>query len=70
VPEVVRHGETGYLVQHTDELPDAIQACQFLDPERCRRVAQQRFSPERMVESYIATYRGILEGSCKLSQAA
>ncbi len=69
VPEVVRHGETGYLVQHADELADAIRACQHLDPERCRRLAQQRFSPERMVENYIAAYRGILEGACKLSQA-
>jgi glycosyltransferase involved in cell wall biosynthesis len=69
VPEVVRHGETGYLVQHADELADAIRACQLLDPDRCRRVAQQRFSPERMVENYIAAYRGILEGACKLSQA-
>jgi glycosyltransferase involved in cell wall biosynthesis len=70
VPEVVRHGETGYLVHHPDELADAIRACQLLDPERCRRVAQQRFSPERMLESYIAAYRGILESTCKLSQAA
>jgi hypothetical protein len=33
-------------------------------------VALQRFSPDRMVENYIATYRGILEGACRLSQAA
>ena len=70
LPEVVKQGETGFLVQHADELPDAIRACRFLEPERCRSVAQQRFSPERMVENYIATYRGILEGSWQLSRAA
>ena len=70
LPEVVKHGETGFLVQHPNELADAIRACRSLDPERCREVAHQRFLPERMVESYIATYRGILEGSCRLSHAA
>lgn len=70
LPEVVNNGETGFLVQHADQLPDAIRACGLLYPERCRQVARQRFSPERMVENYIATYRGILEGSCRLPQAA
>jgi glycosyltransferase involved in cell wall biosynthesis len=70
LPEVVRQGETGILVQHQDELADAIRACRSLDPERCRQMAQQRFSAHRMVENYIATYRGILEGACRLSQAA
>lgn len=70
LPEVVNDGETGFLVRNAEELPEAIRACRFLDPEQCRRIAQQRFSPERMVENYIATYRGILEGSWQLSQAA
>ena len=70
LPDIVKDGETGFLVHHPDELPDAIRACRFLDPEKCRRIAKQRFTPERMVENYLATYRGILEGSCQLSQAA
>lgn len=70
LPEVVSQGETGFLVQHEDELPDAIRACRSLDPERCRQIARERFSPGRMVENYIASYRGILEGACRLSQAA
>lgn len=69
LPEVLQHGETGFLVQHEDELPDAIRACQSLHPERCRQIARQRFSPERMIENYIASYRGILEGSCRMSPA-
>ena len=70
LPEVVQDGETGFLVRDADDLPDAIRACQSLDSEKCRRVALQRFSPDRMVENYIVTYRGILEGACRLSQAA
>lgn len=70
LPEVVQDGETGFLVRDADDLPDAIRACQSLDSEKCRTVALQRFSPDRMVENYIATYRGILEGACRLPQAA
>ena len=70
LPEVVKDGETGFLVGRPDQLSDAIQACRDLDTEKCRRAAKQRFSPDRMVENYIATYRGILEGACRLSQAA
>lgn len=70
LPEVVKNGETGFLVQHVDELPDAIQACGSIDSESCRAIAKQRFSPDRMVDNYIATYRGILEGACRLSQTA
>lgn len=70
LPEVVRQGETGFLVRDQDQLPDAIRACRSLDPEQCRQVARQCFSPDRMVESYIATYRGILEGACRLLHAA
>jgi glycosyltransferase involved in cell wall biosynthesis len=69
LPEVVQDGETGFLVERPDELSDAIQACRHLDREKCRRVAKQRFSPERMLENYVATYRGILEGACRVSQA-
>jgi glycosyltransferase involved in cell wall biosynthesis len=70
LPEVVQDGDTGFLVRDADDLPDAIRACQSLDSEKCRTVALERFSPDRMVENYISTYRGILEGACRLSQAA
>ena len=70
LPEVVQDGDTGFLVRDADDLPDAIRACQSLDSEKCRTVALERFSPDRMVENYISTYRGILEGACRFSQAA
>lgn len=69
LPEIVQHGETGFLLQHADELPEAIRAARHLDSEKCRSQARLRFTPDRMVEQYIATYRGILEGAWRLSQA-
>lgn len=70
LPEVVRHGDTGFLLQSADEMPEAIREARHLDAEKCRADARQRFTPDRMVEQYIATYRGILEGAWPLLQAA
>ena len=63
LPDVVSHGETGFIVQHADELPDAIRAYASLDPVECRRAAIERFSAGRMVEEYINTYAQIVAGS-------
>jgi glycosyltransferase involved in cell wall biosynthesis len=67
---LLKDQKVGFLVQQAAELPDAIHACQSLDPEDCRRVAEERFKSERMVEKYIASYQRILGDSCGLSRVA
>jgi glycosyltransferase involved in cell wall biosynthesis len=69
-PELVEHGKTGFLVEHTSELPDAIEACRFLDPEDSRRAARKLLTCDSMVESYIASYYRVLEAACRQPQAA
>jgi glycosyltransferase involved in cell wall biosynthesis len=63
LPEVISHGKTGFLVRDEDELADAIRACDSLDPDECRKTARERFSAERMIENYLASYRQILEAA-------
>ncbi len=70
LPEIVKPGQTGFLVEHADELPDAIAACQWLDTEDCKRAARQLATSEAMVEAYIASYYRVLEASCRLPQPA
>lgn len=70
LPEIVEHGRTGFLVEHTSELPDAIEACRFLDPEDSRRAARKLLTCESMVENYIASYYRVLEAACRQPQAA
>ena len=65
LPEVVQHGKTGFLVEHESELPDAIHACDSLNPQECRSVAERAFTSDKMVDSYIATYQQVLERSCR-----
>jgi glycosyltransferase involved in cell wall biosynthesis len=70
LPDVVRHGKTGFLVERAGDLPDAIRACRLLDGADCRRDALERFSPEIMIDRYIEMYQGILRNSCRLSEAS
>jgi glycosyltransferase involved in cell wall biosynthesis len=70
LPEIVTQGKTGFLVEDAAELPDAIDACRFLDAEDCRQAAAKLFTCDSMVESYINIYYRVLEASCRQPQAA
>lgn len=61
VPEVVRHGETGFVVHTLEEAVEAVRQVRAIDRAACRRWVEARFSVERMVEGYEAVYRQVLE---------
>jgi glycosyltransferase involved in cell wall biosynthesis len=54
--EIIEPGITGFLVDDTREMADAIHAAADIDSERCRAIARRRFSSERMVEGYFRYY--------------
>jgi glycosyltransferase involved in cell wall biosynthesis len=60
VPEVVKHGETGYIVDSIDAAVAALRSVGELDRRALRRYVEQRFSRERMVDDYIAVYQKVL----------
>jgi glycosyltransferase involved in cell wall biosynthesis len=60
MPEIVRHGETGFLVSSTIEAVDALGQVPSLDRQACRSWVEQRFSRERMVQDYLTVYGQIL----------
>jgi glycosyltransferase involved in cell wall biosynthesis len=61
LPEIVEHGRTGFLVTSVDAMSDAISRVDALDPMTCRRVAEERFSSERMAREYIDLYKRLIE---------
>jgi glycosyltransferase involved in cell wall biosynthesis len=56
-PEVIVHGQTGIIVDHPDELPDAIVQARQLDPAVCRKHVEANFTVQLMAASYEAVYR-------------
>lgn len=63
LPELVRHGETGYLGGGEDDMVAAIHAIDRLDRRRCREWVEERFSVEQMVDGYEKLYRLIVKSA-------
>jgi glycosyltransferase involved in cell wall biosynthesis len=57
VPEVVRHGKTGFVVHSYQELINCLKAASDIEPEICREHVQRNFSREAMVTAYLELYR-------------
>jgi glycosyltransferase involved in cell wall biosynthesis len=61
VPEVIEHGVSGIIVDDYRIMPAALEEADKLDPWQCRRYAEQRFAPERMVADYLRAFRAQIE---------
>jgi len=58
--EIVRDGESGFLVDGVAEAAAAVGRVQGLDRAAVRASVEQRFDVSRMVNDYLALYRRIL----------
>jgi glycosyltransferase involved in cell wall biosynthesis len=56
VPEVIEHGVTGFICDDVDAMVEAIGHIGEIDRARCRKVAEERFSPARMADDYMRVY--------------
>jgi len=63
MPEVIKDGETGFLVTNVNEACEKLGDVSSLSRENCRRWVEERFSQGRMVNDYIALYHQILNQS-------
>jgi glycosyltransferase involved in cell wall biosynthesis len=61
VPEVIEDGVSGIIVDTYREMPAALDRADQLDPLECRRYVEERYAPERMVESYLRVYEAAAE---------
>ncbi|MDR7522752.1 MAG: glycosyltransferase family 4 protein [Armatimonadota bacterium] len=60
VPEIVRDGETGFLVDGVEEAVRALEAIPTLDRVRVRQHVERHFSRDRMVDAYLQVYREVI----------
>lgn len=57
VPEVIKHGVTGFICETAEELPAALSKVHLLDPADCVAHVRSRFSPDQMARGYEQVYR-------------
>lgn len=56
VPEIVKHGETGFIVSTAEEMAEAIARIGEIDRAAVRRRVERYFSEEKMVNGYEKVY--------------
>ena len=63
VPEVMRDGVSGYVVESIDEAVAATARAVELPRARVRAYFEERFSAPRMAEDHVAIYEALIEGA-------
>lgn len=60
MPELMRHKQTGFLVDTAEEAASAVDELPTIRRADCRKWASQMFSKEKMTDSYLRLYEQIL----------
>ena len=60
MPELIRAGETGFLVDSVDEAVAAVHAAAQIDRVAVRTSVEHRFDVNRMVDEYLAVYHRVV----------
>ncbi len=61
MPEIIRHGETGYIVEDINQAVEAVAAVRSIDRSACRDAVEKHFSDTRMAQDYVRAYQEILK---------
>lgn len=61
VPEVLDHGETGFVVENEAQAVAAVEAVRHLDRATCRSTFERRFGAARMARDYLDVYQTLGE---------
>jgi glycosyltransferase involved in cell wall biosynthesis len=63
VPEVLDHGETGFICSTVEEAAEAVGRLPEISRQGCRRVFERRFTAARMARDYVDIYQRESEGA-------
>ncbi len=59
-PEVIDDGQTGFIVDDTDQFIEAIKKVETIDRRKCRKWVEKNFTIEIMVENYVSLYKRLI----------
>ena len=68
MPEIIRDGETGYIVEDIEGAINAVAAVRTIDRSICRADVEKRFTSTRMARDYVHVYQKILNGEARDDQ--
>ncbi|MFT5501204.1 MAG: glycosyltransferase involved in cell wall biosynthesis [Woeseiaceae bacterium] len=68
MPEIIRNGETGYIVRDIEGAINAVTAIATIDRSICRADVEKRFTSARMARDYVRVYEKILNGEARDEQ--
>ncbi len=68
MPEIIRDGETGYIVEDIEGAINAVTAVRKIDRSVCRADVEKRFTSTRMARDYVRVYQKILNGEARDDQ--
>ena len=60
MPELIRHGETGFIVETVDEAVNAVNEVKNINRRDCLKWVSSKFTQEKMVDGYLKVYEKIL----------
>lgn len=63
VPEVMVHGETGFIVNSITQAVESIELIETISRECCRRIFENRFSSKEMAKGYLKVYQHAIDSS-------
>ncbi len=61
VPEVIDHGETGFIVDSAEQAVAAVKSIDRIDRAACRSAFERRFDVTRMARDYVDVYQALGE---------
>ncbi|MBK5215218.1 MAG: glycosyltransferase family 4 protein, partial [Candidatus Pacebacteria bacterium] len=61
VPEIVRDGVTGFIVESEEEMVEAIKKIDTIDRKKVRNRAEQFFSLKTMISNYESVYKRVIQ---------
>jgi glycosyltransferase involved in cell wall biosynthesis len=68
MPEIIRHGETGYMVEDVEGAIKAVASVGSINRSACRADVEKRFTNTRMARDYVRVYEKILNEEARDDQ--
>jgi glycosyltransferase involved in cell wall biosynthesis len=63
MPELIRHGQTGFLVEDLQQAEAAVGAVPRLNRRDCRADVERRFTADRMVDRYAELFARVVQAA-------